>query len=91
MVDDDTMIVGWLLRNKKFLVIGSLLIFAVILAMVGVFYQTFMYMFKSLLKIYDFFVATLDKFAEVFNNAVDWVENFFRDIWDSIFGIKILK
>ena len=91
MVDDDVMIVGWLLRHKKFLIIGSLLIFAVILAMVGIFYETFMYMFEGLLKIYDFFVATLDKFAEVFNDAVDWVENFFRDIWDSIFGIKILK
>lgn len=84
------MIVGWLLRNKKFLVIGSLLIFAVILAMVGIFYETFMYMFKSLLRVYDFFVETLDKFAEVFNDAVDWVENFFRDIWDSIFGIKYI-
>ncbi len=83
------MIVGWLLRNKKFLVIGSVLIFAVMLAMVGIFYEWFMYQFRILLRIYDFFVETLDKFAEVFNEAVDWVENFFRDIWDSIFGIKI--
>lgn len=79
----------WLFRHKKILIIGSLIIFLVILAMVGVFYDTFMYMFKSLLQIYDFFVETLDKFAEVFNDAVDWVENFFRDKWKDIFGIKI--
>lgn len=84
------MIVGWLLRNKKVLVIGSLLIFAVLLAMVGIFYEYFMYQFKILLRIFDFFVETLDKFAEVFNDAVDWVENFFRNIWEDIFGIKIL-
>lgn len=83
------MIVGWLWRHKKLLIIGSLLIFAVILAMVGIFYEYFMYQFKFLLRIFDFFVETLDKFAEVFNDAVDWVENFFRDIWEDIFGIKI--
>lgn len=80
------MIVGWLLRNKKVLVIGSLLIFAVLLAMVGIFYEYFMYQFKILLRIFDFFVETLNKFAEVFNDAVDWVENFFRNIWEDILG-----